>query len=49
MAEMPWTGRDGYNAAEWKSWKVNKKEAGIVKSYKNLTVSLLTDMENSAE
>ncbi|ORX35568.1 Alpha/Beta hydrolase protein [Kockovaella imperatae] len=38
MAQMPWTGQAGYLDAEWESWQVNGKEAGIFKTYENLTL-----------
>lgn len=40
MAEMPWTGREGYLAAPTEEWFVGGKVAGTVKTYGNLTVSV---------
>ena len=38
MNEMEWTGKEGFNAAEFLQWKVDGKIAGSFKNFGNLTV-----------
>jgi hypothetical protein len=40
MAEMPWSGRQGYLDAETVDWNVEGELAGNYKTYGDLTVSL---------
>jgi hypothetical protein len=40
MAEMPWTGREGYLAAETVNWTVDGEVAGTIKTFGDLTVSV---------
>ena len=35
---MPWTGKEAYNVAEWKDWKVDGHLAGVSKQHANLKV-----------
>lgn len=41
MERLEWSGRAGYNAAEFNDWIVDGHRAGEFKTYGNLTVSLL--------
>ncbi|KAK4684296.1 hypothetical protein P7C73_g5896, partial [Tremellales sp. Uapishka_1] len=38
MEKLAWTGKQGFNDAQWGNWKVNGKVAGSFKSYENLTL-----------
>jgi cathepsin A (carboxypeptidase C) len=42
MAQMEWTGREGYLAAPIEEWRVDGQVAGEKKRYKDLTVSRKT-------
>lgn len=42
MERLQWSGKSGFNAEELEEWKVDGKVAGSYKSYKNLSVSLIT-------
>ncbi|EKD01679.1 hypothetical protein A1Q2_04050 [Trichosporon asahii var. asahii CBS 8904] len=38
MEALQWTGKEGFNEAKLKDWKVNDKVAGKFKTYKNLSL-----------
>lgn len=39
MNDMEWSGQEGWHAAKTEDWMVDKEKKGLVKRYKNLTVS----------
>ncbi|KNC84790.1 hypothetical protein SARC_02998 [Sphaeroforma arctica JP610] len=40
---LPWSGHDGFNAAEVKDWKVNGKVSGTVRKYRNFMFKTIAD------